>query len=200
MIEEKGAHVAPPSSERNRPCGEVPAYHTSGSAAGPGMSQKVWSTARPVRGSAVLAKAGGRAASFHVRPKSVERKTVGPKWPVLAAASSVRRRADQGRGDGRCGPGNGGRRGAISFGRGRRERARRPFWSRGQKRNAGLCSRSTCAGSGHGRNPNIDLSTPQHHALDRIVKGETAETRPADGPAKTNTAGRTGENRARRGA
>ena len=33
--------------------------------------------------------AGGVLASFHVRPRSVERNTVGPRWPVRAAASSV---------------------------------------------------------------------------------------------------------------
>ncbi len=48
LMPENGAQVTPPSSERNRPCGEVPAYQTSGSLAWPGVSQKVWSTARPV--------------------------------------------------------------------------------------------------------------------------------------------------------
>lgn len=54
-----------------------------------GVSQKVWSTERPPP-SAALANAGGLAASCQVRPRSVERKMVGPRWPVLAAASRVR--------------------------------------------------------------------------------------------------------------
>ena len=78
-------HVAPPSSERNKPCGDVPAYQTPGCEACPGVSQNVWSTTRPLSG----AKAGGAAASFHVRPPSCERNTVGPRCPVRAAASSV---------------------------------------------------------------------------------------------------------------
>ncbi len=77
LIEEKGSHVTPPSSERKSPCGEVPAYQDPGSLGWPGVSQNVWSTARPLP--STFAKAGGRAASFHVRPKSVERKTVGPR-------------------------------------------------------------------------------------------------------------------------
>ena len=36
-----GAQVTPPSSERNRPCGEVPAYQVSRSLAWSGVSQKV---------------------------------------------------------------------------------------------------------------------------------------------------------------
>ena len=79
------SHVAPPSAERNSPCGDVPAYHTPGCDACPGVSQNVWSTTRPLSG----ANAGGLAASFHVRPPSCERNTVGPRWPVRAAASSV---------------------------------------------------------------------------------------------------------------
>ena len=38
---ENGAHVTPPSSERNSPCGEVPAYQTSGSLACAGVNQNV---------------------------------------------------------------------------------------------------------------------------------------------------------------
>ena len=89
LTEENGAQVTPPSSERNSPCGEVPAYQTSGSLAWAGVSQKVWSTERPFCPSGALAKAGGRAASFQLRPMSVERNTVGPRCPVLAAASRV---------------------------------------------------------------------------------------------------------------
>src|SRR6478752_2934301 len=69
------SHVAPPSTERNRPCGDVPAHHTPGSLGWPGVSQNVWSTTRPLPS----ANAGGRAASFHERPLSVERKIVGPR-------------------------------------------------------------------------------------------------------------------------
>ena len=36
-----GAHVAPPSSDRKSPWGEVPAYHVSSSLGWPGVSQKV---------------------------------------------------------------------------------------------------------------------------------------------------------------
>ncbi len=38
---ENGRHVSPPSSERKSPCGEVPAYQTSGSFACAGVSQNV---------------------------------------------------------------------------------------------------------------------------------------------------------------
>jgi hypothetical protein len=48
LIGENGAHVTPPSSERNSPCGEVPAYQTPARSAWPGVSQNVWSTARPL--------------------------------------------------------------------------------------------------------------------------------------------------------
>src|SRR5476649_41673 len=41
LIGENCAHVMPPSAERNNPCGEVPAYHTSGSSRWPGVSQNV---------------------------------------------------------------------------------------------------------------------------------------------------------------
>ena len=78
LTEGSGAQVTPPSSERNRPCGEVPAYQVSRSLACPGVSQKVWSTERAGRPGR-LAKAGGCFASFHVRPRSVERNTVGPR-------------------------------------------------------------------------------------------------------------------------
>ena len=90
LTDGSGVQLTPPSSERNRPCGEVPAYQVSRSLACPGVSQKVWSTERAGGPPAGLAKAGGCRASFQVRPRSVERKIVGPRWPVLAAASSVR--------------------------------------------------------------------------------------------------------------
>jgi hypothetical protein len=41
LMHENGAQLTPPSSERNSPCGEVPAYQTSGCRAFPGVSQKV---------------------------------------------------------------------------------------------------------------------------------------------------------------
>src|SRR5688572_6568631 len=41
LMDENGAQVTPPSSERNRPCGEVPAYHTLGSLACAGVNQNV---------------------------------------------------------------------------------------------------------------------------------------------------------------
>src|SRR5262245_58563525 len=93
------SHVAPPSWERKRPCGTVPANQTSGWLMWPGVSQKFASTARgfatgpfaaPPAGAAAagspeeppaaeagaragtLGKAGGRTASFQVRPRSVE--------------------------------------------------------------------------------------------------------------------------------
>jgi hypothetical protein len=34
------SQVSPPSSERNSPCGDAPAYQTPGSLAWPGVSQK----------------------------------------------------------------------------------------------------------------------------------------------------------------
>jgi hypothetical protein len=41
LIGDAYAHVTPPSSERNSPCGDVPAYQTFGSLACPGVSQNV---------------------------------------------------------------------------------------------------------------------------------------------------------------
>jgi hypothetical protein len=73
-------HDAPPSVLRNRPCGEVPAYHALGSFAWQGVSQNVWSTLRLPP----ALNAGGFCASVHVRPRSLERNTVGPRWPVRA--------------------------------------------------------------------------------------------------------------------
>ena len=85
-----GSQLTPPSSDRNSPCGDVPAYQVSRSLAWPGVSQNVWSTERAGRPPVGAAKAGGKRASFQMRPRLVERKIVGPRWPVLAAASSVR--------------------------------------------------------------------------------------------------------------
>ena len=48
LIMENGSHVSPPSSERKRPCGEVPAYQAFGSLAWHGVSQNVCLTVRPV--------------------------------------------------------------------------------------------------------------------------------------------------------
>src|SRR5256885_2980917 len=45
----------------------------------PGVSQKTCSTDSPFSPGAALGNAGGRSASFHVWPKSVERNTVGPR-------------------------------------------------------------------------------------------------------------------------
>ena len=47
LMPENGAQLTPPSSERNRPCGDVPAYQVSRSPAWPGVSQNVWSTDAP---------------------------------------------------------------------------------------------------------------------------------------------------------
>ena len=85
-----GSQLEPPSSDRKSPCGEVPAYQEPGFDGWPGVSQKVWSTTLPFSPLRAFGKAGGRAASFQVRPRSTERKMVGPRCPVLAAASSVR--------------------------------------------------------------------------------------------------------------
>src|SRR5262249_18345471 len=73
LAEENSLKVSPPSSLRNSPCGEVPAYQTPGSFAPAGVSQKVCLTLRPP---SFLAKEGGRLASRQVRPRSVERKSV----------------------------------------------------------------------------------------------------------------------------
>src|SRR5713101_22593 len=83
------SQVTPPSSERNNPGGETPAYQAPGSEECPGVSQNTCSTARPFSPAAALGNAGGRCASFQVRPKSVERNTVGPRWPARTAQSSV---------------------------------------------------------------------------------------------------------------
>src|SRR5215510_3126548 len=84
-----GAHVTPPSSLRNSPLGDVPAYHVPGSLACPGVNQNTWSTARP-RGSP-LTNCGGVAASFHVSPPSLLRNSVGPRCPCRDAHISVLR-------------------------------------------------------------------------------------------------------------
>src|SRR5581483_6712370 len=83
-------HVAPPCSLRKIPAGEVPAYQTPGSSASAGVSEHVWLTARAAIPSGGSPNIGGRTASVHVPPMSVERKTVGPRCPVRAAASIVR--------------------------------------------------------------------------------------------------------------
>jgi hypothetical protein len=72
-----GAHVSPPSSVRNRPWGEPPAYQTPGWSAWPGVSQKTARRLRARRSPEV--NAGGRDASAHLAPASVERMTVGPR-------------------------------------------------------------------------------------------------------------------------
>ena len=62
LMQENGAQLRPPSIERNRPCGEVPAYQTSGSLACAGASQNVVDAARV---EAVLRRAeGGRRRGF----------------------------------------------------------------------------------------------------------------------------------------
>ena len=61
--------MTPPSSERNRPCGEVPAYQTPGSLAWPGVSQKVWSTLRPLP--SCLLRERGRLLRFLPGPAEV---------------------------------------------------------------------------------------------------------------------------------
>src|SRR5690242_11668380 len=71
--------VSPPSSVRNSPGGDEPAHHTPGSDTGPGSSQNVWLTARTLPSPSTLGNAGGRLASFHVAPRSPDRKIVGPR-------------------------------------------------------------------------------------------------------------------------
>ena len=84
-----GAQVVPLSALLKSPLGEVPQYHTPGSLAWPGVSQKTWSTARP-RGSPA-GNCGGVAASFQVAPPSRLRNTVGPRCHCRDAHKSVRR-------------------------------------------------------------------------------------------------------------
>src|SRR3546814_5690918 len=79
-----GAQVSPESSERNRPCGEPPAYREPGSSAWPGVSQNTLSTAR-ASGSPGW-NCGGTDASVHDAPLSIDRNTVGPGCPVRAPA------------------------------------------------------------------------------------------------------------------
>ncbi len=55
---------------------------------GPGVSQNTLRRLRPRR--SPVWNAGGRDASDQVAPKSVVRNSVGPRWPVPAASSSVR--------------------------------------------------------------------------------------------------------------
>src|SRR4051794_9202804 len=74
---EWGSQVSPPSSDRNNPCGEPPAYQEPGSLAWPGVSQNTALSDRLSR--SPVANAGGRLASVHVAPLSAERNTVGPR-------------------------------------------------------------------------------------------------------------------------
>src|SRR5688572_25011926 len=83
------SQFSPPSSLTKSPCGLVPAYQRPGWRAEPGVSQNTRSTESPAP-SAALANWGGRAASFQLAPPSVERNTVGPRWPAFTAATSVR--------------------------------------------------------------------------------------------------------------
>jgi hypothetical protein len=90
LMDENGAQVTPPSSERNRPLRRGARVPDAGLARrGRASARTCGRRTRPLP-SAALAKAGGRAASFQVCPRSVERNTVGPRCPVLAAASRVR--------------------------------------------------------------------------------------------------------------
>src|SRR3970040_1884475 len=77
LMQENGSQVAPASVERNNPCGDVPAYQTSSCEIWPGVSQNVWSTVRPGSPAPALAKAGGRAGSFQLAPRSVGRNILG---------------------------------------------------------------------------------------------------------------------------
>ena len=81
--------VAPSSSLRKIPEGEVPAYQTPGSVGSAGVREQVWSTARSAKPSGGLPNIGGRVASVQVLPMSGDRKIVGPRCPVRAAASRV---------------------------------------------------------------------------------------------------------------
>src|SRR5258706_13106717 len=83
-------HVTPPSAERNRPGGDVPAYQTPGSDACAGESQNTLSTERPTSPSAAFLNMGGCFASAQVLPPSCERNTVGPRSPVFAAIRNGR--------------------------------------------------------------------------------------------------------------
>src|SRR5678815_5992937 len=62
---ENSFQVTPPSSLRNRPCGEVPAYQTPGSLPWAGVSQKVCFTVRPP---SFFLKAGGLGDSCQLLP------------------------------------------------------------------------------------------------------------------------------------
>ena len=70
----------PPSSLRNRPWGDPPAYQTSGSSACPGVSQKTGVEAAAQRSPA--RNAGGLVDSVQVAPRSSDQMTVGPRCPV----------------------------------------------------------------------------------------------------------------------
>src|SRR5262245_50283801 len=83
----KGSHVSPESSLRNNPCGEPPRYQVRGSCSPAGVSQNAALRLRP--SGSPSENAGGRVASRHVSPMSVERNTVGPRCPVRIAASNV---------------------------------------------------------------------------------------------------------------
>jgi hypothetical protein len=73
------SQVSPPSVERNKACGETPAYHRPGSFALPGVSHEVKATLFPSSPSAALGNAGGRLASVQVFPPSLVRWMVGPR-------------------------------------------------------------------------------------------------------------------------
>ena len=70
--------VAPPSSERNSPCGEVPAYHDTGlRKRGPASAR----TCDRRRGHCPRRNAGGCLASCHVRPRSCRAEDRRTKMP-----------------------------------------------------------------------------------------------------------------------
>src|SRR5258706_11167925 len=77
LMIENGCQLSPPSSDRNRPCGEVPAYQTPGSFACAGVSQKVCLTERPSVPGGDSPNFGGCLTSVQVLPASVERCMVG---------------------------------------------------------------------------------------------------------------------------
>ena len=63
--------VIPPSSDLKNPCGEVPAYHTSGSELWPGVTQKMKFTDR-----SLFSNVGGLFASVQVFPESSDKSKI----------------------------------------------------------------------------------------------------------------------------
>lgn len=79
------SNVSPPSVDRNRPPGSVPAYTTPGASAPAGCNCQTRSSEVPVSFGYFT---GCCVGSSHVAPRSSEWKTDGPQWALSPPAST----------------------------------------------------------------------------------------------------------------